>query len=171
MGGHLQSGILASGLFQTASGLVTSSLGAARPPDQNLGQPQLCFQGPALVAVGLQPFLADSRSWLGVADESTWQRLLSVDPGQPFRLHLWHALSLIVCDPDSDFFADLHEVGIGSEIPACKVLLPPDSPDIPTIPLQHCESAWKSALDNPTAVDDLLQTEVQEGWIRPGKEF
>ena len=51
--------------------------------------------------------------------------------------------------------------------PSCKVLLPPDSPDIPTIPLQHCESAWKSALDNPTVVDDLVQAEVQAGWIKP----
>ena len=93
-----------------------------------------------------------------------------MDSDQPFRLHLWHTFALILKDPDADFFAFLHEgvlLGIGSAIPVCKVLLPPDSPHVPTIPLEHSESAWKSALDNPTVVDDLLQAEVQAGWIKP----
>ena len=37
----------------------------------------------------------------------------------------------------------------------------------PTIPLQHCDSAWKSALDHADLVDDLLAKELDEGWIRP----
>ena len=125
---------------------------------------------PPLAHEDLQPFLSDVCSWLGVTDELTWQKLLSVDRGQPFRLNLWHALSLVMSDPDADFFTHLHggvPLEIGSDIPVCKVLLPPDSTDIPTIPIQHCESAWKSALNNPSVVDDLLQSELQEGWILP----
>ena len=69
-----------------------------------------------------------------------------------------------------DFFRLLHEgvpLGIGSPIPPCKVLVPPDSADEQIIPLQHCDSAWKSALDHADLVDDLLATELREGWIRP----
>ena len=54
-------------------------------------------------------------------------------------------------------------LGINSVIPVCKVLLPPDAPDIP---LQHCDSAWQSAIDHADVVDELLQTELREGWIR-----
>ena len=125
---------------------------------------------PPLTPDELAPFLLDVRSWLGISDEHTWQKLLSVDPGQPFRLNLWHTLSLIMSDPDADFFSFLHDgvpLGIRSEIPVCKVLLPPRPADFPSIPIQHCESAWKSALDNPAVVDDLLQSELSEGWILP----
>ena len=68
------------------------------------------------------------------------------------------------------FFRLLHEgvrLGIGSPIPPCKVLFPPDPPDATVIPLQHCDSAWKSALDHADLVDDLLAAELREGWIRP----
>ena len=69
-----------------------------------------------------------------------------------------------------DFFRLLHEgvpLGIGTPIPPCKVLFPPDPPGETVIPLQHCGSAWKSALDHAELVDDLLETELREGWIRP----
>ena len=125
---------------------------------------------PPLSDVDVEPFLSDLRQWLGISDTPTWHKLLEVEPDQPFRLNLWHAFALILKDPDADFFPLLHDevpLGIGSTIPPCKVLLPPDPPDSPTIPLQHCESAWKSALDNPTVVDDLLQAELQAGWIKP----
>ena len=38
-------------------------------------------------------------------------------------------------------------------------LHPPPSPT-------HCESAWKSAIDNADIVDSLLASELQAGWIR-----
>ena len=118
----------------------------------------------------LQPFLADLRAFLHIDREDVWRRLLHVDPGQPFRLNLWHCLSVLVRDPDMDFFKLLHEavpLGIGQPIPACKVLFPPDPPSESVTSLQHCDSAWKSALDHAELVDELLQTELHEGWIRP----
>ena len=69
-----------------------------------------------------------------------------------------------------DFFRLLHAgvpLGVGSPIPPCKVLFPPDPADETIILLQHCDSAWKSALDHAELVDDLLATELLEGWIRP----
>ena len=68
------------------------------------------------------------------------------------------------------FFRLLHEgvpLGVGEPIPPWKVLFPPDQPTESILPLQHCDSAWKSALDHADLVEGLLDTEVQEGWIRP----
>ena len=114
----------------------------------------------------LAPFLADLRDFLHVESDSTWQSLLSVLDGQPFRLNLWHCLC---SDPDSDYFHVLREgvpLGIGSAIPVCPVMHPPAAPDAVRLPLEHCESAWKSALDNADVVESLLQGEVDAGWIR-----
>ena len=125
---------------------------------------------PPISPAALRLFEADLRTFLQVDSDSTWAKLLSADAGQPFRLNLWHCLSVICCDPDMDFFRTLHEgvpLGIDAPIPPCKVLFPPESLAEPTIPLQHCDSAWKSALDHADLVDDLLAKELDEGWIRP----
>ncbi|OLP86243.1 hypothetical protein AK812_SmicGene32672 [Symbiodinium microadriaticum] len=108
---------------------------------------------PPLSDSDLEPFLSDLRSFLGITDEETWHQLLSVQPGQRFRLNLWHRLSLICADPDSDYFDIL------------RVMAPPAPPDSATIPLQHCESSWKSEIDHSEIVDDLLQEELAQGWI------
>ena len=63
---------------------------------------------------------------------STWQALLSVQEGQPSAPNLWHCLSLICRDPDSDYFQLLRDgvpLGISSPIfpraPLCiRLLLP-----------------------------------------------
>ena len=104
---------------------------------------------PPLSDAALQPFLSDLRSFLRIDREDIWQRLLQVDPGQPFRLNLWHCLSVLTRDPDMDFFK-----------------FPPDPPSDTVLPLQHCDSAWKSALDHADLVDELLEAELREGWIR-----
>ena len=125
---------------------------------------------PPISPAALRLFEADLRTFLQVDSDSTWAKLLSADAGQPFRLNLWHCLSVICCDPDMDFFRTLHEgvpLGIDAPIPPCKVLFPPESLAEPTIPLQRCDSAWKSALDHADLVDDLLAKELDEGWIRP----
>ena len=94
---------------------------------------------------------------------------MSVLDGQPFRLNLWHCLSLLCSDPDADYFHVLREgvpLGIGSIIPQCSVMHLPAPPDSARLPLQHCESAWKSAIDHADIVDSLLASELQAGWIR-----
>ena len=123
---------------------------------------------PPLSELELEPFLADLRVFLGVTDEATWKHLTSVQPGQPFRLGLWQSLSVVCADPDSDYLDLLRDgvpLGISSSIPACKVMAPPAPPDSATIPLQRCESSWKSAIDHADIVDELLQEELAQGWI------
>ena len=123
---------------------------------------------PPLSVTELQPFLSDLRCWLGVAAASVWTQLLHVDSGQPFRFSLWHSLALICSDPDVDLFTVLHSgvpLKVNSPIPVCPVLPPPEHLSEPSVPLQHCESAWKSALDHADIVDTLLASELAEGWI------
>ena len=123
---------------------------------------------PPLSDSELEPFLLDLRSFLGVSDDATWSQLLHVQPGQPFRLDLWHRLCLACSDPDTEYFDLLREgvpLGISSPIPACKVMAPPAPPDAADIPLQHCESSWKSAIDHSEIVDELLLEELAQGWI------
>ena len=116
----------------------------------------------------LQHFLDDLRAFLHVDADDTWSSLLSVLDGQPFRLNLWHCLALLCGDSDSDYFHVLREwvpLGVGSVIPQCRVMHPPAPPDSVRLPLQHCESAWKSAIDHADFVDTLLASEVDAGWI------
>ena len=129
---------------------------------------------PPLTDDELLPFLNDLRAFLRVQCPATWASLLHVE-GQPFRLNLWHALSLIGKDPDAGLFRNLREgipLGFAAPIPPCPVMH--ISLHEPTVvsPLEHCESAWKSALDHPQVVDELLGDELQQGWIRvvPGKD-
>ena len=112
---------------------------------------------PPISPAALSLFESDLRAFLHVKSDDVWEKLLSMDSGQPFRLNLWHCLSVICCDPDMDFFRLLREgvpLDIGSPIPPCKVLFPPDPPDATVVPLQHCDSARKSALDHADLVDD-----------------
>ena len=44
-------------------------------------------------------------------------------------------------------------------------MAPPAPPDTADIPLQHCESSWKSASDHSEIVDELLLEELAQGWI------
>ncbi|CAE7247983.1 unnamed protein product, partial [Symbiodinium pilosum] len=94
---------------------------------------------PPLSKSALEPFLADLR-------------LFYVTPHGP------NSCTLI---------RDSVPLGIGEPIPPCKVLFPPDPPSESVLPLQHCDLAWKSALDHADLVDGLLDAELQEGWIRP----
>ena len=118
-----------------------------------------------LSEVELAPFFLDLREFLQVRQDDTWAALMSIDEGQPFRLSLWHTLSLIFKDADADLFAHLHAgvpLGFSAPIPPCPLLQASHAPPHAETELRHCESAWKSALDNAEIVDELLQ---RAGWI------
>ena len=78
-----------------------------------------------------------------VSNRMTSSNLLQLDAGQPFRLNLWHCLSVLYRNPDMDFFHLLHE-----SVPprhkfaysALQGAFPPDSAEEHVIPLQHCDS-------------------------------
>ncbi|CAE7302951.1 LRRC45 [Symbiodinium sp. CCMP2592] len=116
----------------------------------------------------LEPFLGDLRSFLGLA-VTDFDTLLSVPPGQPFRLFLLDALLQLSRDPDRPFVDLLLEgvpLGVDEPMPACPTLFPASATKDPSMDLQHCSSSWGSALSDLSTVDSLLQTEVSEGWVR-----
>ena len=117
----------------------------------------------------LQPFLSGLRRWLGVSSEAVWNACLEVSPGQPFRLHLWRTLAEISKDPDSNFTDQLVSgvaLGVRCSLRPCSVMAPGLPPDADPRPLECCTSAWQSALQDLATVDELLQEELQQGWIR-----
>ena len=122
---------------------------------------------PPLSEHQLQDFLHDMRQFLEVP-VSDWDSFLHPAPGQPFRLDLWKLLLTRMKDPDLLFLDELtHGVrlGVHDEILASP-LWPVQQPSISDDqPLLHCESSWKSALDQPEVVWQLLQEEIDAGFI------
>ena len=117
----------------------------------------------------LQPFPSALRHWLGVPSEAVWNTCLEVTPGQPFRLHLWRILAEISRDPDSRFTDQLVSgvsLGVHCQLRPCTVMAPGLPPDADPRPLECCASAWQSALRDSATVDELLQEELQQGWIK-----
>ncbi|CAE7873637.1 LRRC45 [Symbiodinium necroappetens] len=124
---------------------------------------------PPLSDVELRPFLDDLRCFLRLSDKE-FETLKCVPPGQPFRLFLLEALLEVSRDPDLAFIDILVEgvpLGVDEAMPSCPALFPPSEPVAPSLPLQHCESAWGSALSDPETVDSLLESEIREGWVQP----
>ena len=98
-----------------------------------------------------------------------WGKCLEVTPGQPFRLNLWRILAEMSNDPDSTFTDQLSagvSLGAHCQLQPCTVMAPGLPPDADPRPLECCMSAWQSALSDLPSVDNLVQEELQQGWIR-----
>ncbi|CAE7657443.1 LRRC45 [Symbiodinium sp. CCMP2592] len=125
-------------------------------------------KAPPLSDPELAPFLEDLRSFLRLSAPD-FNTLLSIPPGQPFRLFLLEALLSVFKDPDTSFVDLLTEgvpLGVDSEMPSCPTLFPPAGQSAPTMDLTHCSSSWGSALSDQASVDSLLSEEISEGWVR-----
>ena len=115
----------------------------------------------------LDPFLSDLRQCLGL-NPADFAVLLSVPPGQPFRLFLLEAHLSVSRDPDIAFVntpVSGVPLIIDESMPPCPSLFPAPPAPAPDVDLVHCESSWGSALSDPTTADRLLETEVAEGWV------
>ena len=91
--------------------------GVPRVPDflrplRSLWLKRLETPGPPISPAALRLFESDLRTFLHVRSDDVWTKLMSVDAGQPFRLNLWHCLSVLCCDPDMDFSACCTKVSL-----------------------------------------------------------
>ena len=88
--------------------------------------------------------------------------------GQPFRLKLWKLLALSWQDSEAGFLDTLQtgvRLGVSHRLepsPAWPVRQQTTTDDEPLV---ECSSAWKSALDHHTLVEELVEAEVAEGFI------
>ena len=120
---------------------------------------------PPLTEDELQPYLQDLLATFGVLNEQ--ESLCHVAAGQPFRLRLWKLLAQSWQDCDAQFLDTLQSgvrLGVQHPLepsPAWPVRLPTAPSEEP---LLERTSAWKSALDNMPMVEELLNSEVAEGF-------
>ena len=122
---------------------------------------------PPLSAQQLQGFLLDVRDCLHVPTH-VWEEALHVAPGQPFRLELWSLILQTMNDPDVSFLDELRSgvrLGVNNDIPASPLWPLQQSTISDDQDLIQCESSWKSALDQPDIVWQLLQEEIDAGFI------
>ena len=121
---------------------------------------------PPLTKTELSPYIADMVKWLGLQDHA--DDVLAVTPGQPLRLKLLKHLALAMRGPDVQFLDTLQvgvTLGVNEQLqPSPAWPLNTDCTSEP-VPLQDCTSSWKSARDNHSLVQDLVQDEVQSGFV------
>ena len=125
----------------------------AEPPfsDEQL-QPFKHFLDEFLLAQGIQP------DW-------------SIPPDQQLCLHILQKLCHCMQDPDTDLFPYLIAgvpLGIHEEIlpSKCFPLNLNDNPYEPPLLSVH-HTNWQSAEDDPTTVQELINKEVDAGWVEP----
>ena len=94
----------------------------------------------------------------------------TVPPSQPYCLHALSALSRAMGDRDDMLFPCLLEgipTGFFNDIPRSNVFIPVE--DVGSLAsddqLQICESNWQGARENPAILHELVQKEVDEGWL------
>ena len=123
-------------------------------------------EGPPLSELELQPYLHGLLHFLHI--ENNANEMLKIQPGQPFRLNLWQALANFMDDPETPFFSQLREgvrLGVGSSLQPSPCWPTQEGSPPDDIPLINCTSSWKSALDHPAEVNELIQEEVAAGFI------
>ena len=99
---------------------------------------------------------------------------LRITAGQPFRLKLLQAFASRTKDPDHKLHSFLTEgvpAGILQDIPSSfqwqqrQQTLQED--DLDGLHLLHCQGNWTQAEQNPALLRQLLQKEVDNGWVVP----
>ena len=115
----------------------------------------------------LAPFRQDLEQFL---QESGFSPNWDIRAHQPMCLHILHCLNALMRDPDQSLFPALLEgVGTGfqQDIPAsnCFPLNNSDETDEP--PLSAHLSNWQSAEDDIALTTELVQQEIDKGWVFP----
>ena len=99
---------------------------------------------------------------------------MRISHGQPFRLGLLQALAARTKDPDSALSSFLEAgvpAGILQSIPSSMQWQQRHASgtedDLDGIHLLHCQGNWTQAENNPQLLSDLLDKEIQAGWVAP----
>lgn len=121
---------------------------------------------PPLSDTDLQPYIEDLLHILGCPPGD---HLLHRMPGQPFRLHLRHKLAAFLGDPVAKFLTELpFGVPLGVNEPLTPSPAWPVHTGVISRPEPSVEclvDAWKSAQDHLDIVENLIQEEIEAGFI------
>lgn len=131
------------------------------------GRLQQAYENAPLDDHQVELFLQDIRSTWQL-DSHTFNEMIAIPPGQPFRLKLWQFILRLWDDPGASFCDTLvRGVRLGVDAPVDASPLWPLSLNSGDIQQQLSieQGAWQGARDNPDLVMELLQEEIQEGWI------
>ena len=175
------------GRVEDGGGLTSTALVSIPPQDDPLGQlrklwvSRLCdtkqclkisahlatgIDAPPLSDTELQPYVKDLFSCF--PDIASLPNIMDIPSGQPFRLFLWHALAKTWKDPDLDFLKLLETgvpLGVNQSLQPAPCWPHQSGEVLDGVPLEECESSWKSALDHPEIVQTLISEEVNNGFI------
>ncbi|CAE6949096.1 mfsd7-A, partial [Symbiodinium sp. CCMP2456] len=113
---------------------------------------------------------------LHVETKTTCQSFFSVAPGQPFRLQVLKSIAVALQDRDRDLpdlLAEGVPTGAFEPLPSShqwvQVQHSFDSDaDFSGPALEHCRGNWLAAEQEPALLDELIQKEIDNGWV---KEF
>ena len=99
-------------------------------------------------------------------DNISWQP----HEGQPYSLFAMQALAHVMQDKDESLWPALMSgvpTGHFHDIPKSNVFVPTSeaNSDTDVSSLQVCETNWKGARENPDELRNLLQTEIEHGWL------
>ncbi|CAL1142863.1 unnamed protein product [Cladocopium goreaui] len=92
----------------------------------------------------------------------------SVRPHQPIHLHILHSLQKIMHDVDFTLLPSLLEgvrTGFSTAIPPSGIFPPKERADIEPDPLSAHLSNWQSAEEDLPLTRELVQEEIDKGWV------
>ena len=128
------------------------------------GNPSPPFSGEILT-----PFKADLEQFLEAHGHTPdW----SVRQHQPIHLHILHSFQKIMHDVDFTLLPSLLEgvrTGFSTAIPPSGIFPPKERTDIEPDPLSAHLSNWQSAEEDLPLTRELVQEEIDKGWVFPYK--
>ncbi|CAL1156897.1 unnamed protein product [Cladocopium goreaui] len=117
----------------------------------------------------LTPFKADLEQFLEAHGHTPdW----SVRQHQPIHLHILHSFQKIMHDVDFTLLPSLLEgvrTGFSTAIPPSGIFPPQERTDIEPDPLSAHLSNWQSAEEDLPLTRELVQEEIDKGWVFPYK--
>ncbi|CAL1138035.1 unnamed protein product [Cladocopium goreaui] len=117
----------------------------------------------------LTPFKADLEQFLEAHGHTPdW----SVRQHQPIHLHILHSFQKIMHDVDFTLLPSLLEgvrTGFSTAIPPSGIFPPKERTDIEPDPLSAHLSNWQSAEEDLPLTRELVQEEIDKGWVFPYK--
>eukprot|EP00435_Cladocopium_sp_Y103_P007137 s4429_g2.t1 len=114
---------------------------------------------PPLSEAELHPYISDLWQILGIP-ESQALDTLHIHPGQPFRLKLWTKLADFLTDADVP-------VGVNEQLAPSPAWPQHKGTVSQGDPLLQCHDSWKSVADQAEIVQQLIDEEVESGFIEP----